>query len=249
MPRFFILLLLIIWPALGFSATATIAVAANFKPTLERLTTAYQQQHPHQLKLASAATGVLYTQIRHGAPFDLLLAADSHHPQLLAQQGHGIDSSRFTYARGQLVLTGPALDSASPRQSIASLLQGNSGKLAIANPETAPYGLAARQTLQHLGLWTALQAQLVMAANIAQANQWLDSGNAALGLASWSQLIHTQKKYRKIPTGWHQPIEQQAILLGNGASNPAALDFIRFMQSPEAIDIIRQDGYTAAKRQ
>jgi molybdate transport system substrate-binding protein len=253
MPRLLTLLLIAVWPTLSFAATTTVAVSTNFKTTLEHLRSAFEQTRPHQLKLVSAATGVLYQQIRLGAPFDLFLAADSQRPQLLEQQGQAIIGSRFTYATGQLVLTGKALESRAPENStnpadIQKLLQANTGKLAIANPDTAPYGLASRQVLEHLGSWSLVQPQLVRAGNIAQAYQLVDSGNAMLGLVAYAQVIHTQRPYQKIPTDWHQPIQQQAVLLQSGANNPAALKFIQFMKGPEARNIIRNDGYTVTER-
>jgi molybdate transport system substrate-binding protein len=253
MPRLFTLLLLTVWPTLSFAATTTVAVSTNFKTTLEHLRSVFEQSHPHQLKLVSASTGVLYKQIRFGAPFDLLLAADSQRPQLLEQQGQAINGSRFTYATGQLVLAGKALESRTPENitnpaDIQKLLQANTGKLAIANPDTAPYGLASRQVLEHLGSWSLVQSQLVRAGNIAQAYQLVDSGNAMLGLVAYAQAIHTPRPYLKIPADWHQPIQQQAVLLQSGANNPATLEFIKFMQSPEASTIIRNDGYTVTER-
>jgi molybdate transport system substrate-binding protein len=154
-----------------------------------------------------------------------------------------VPGSRFTYASGQLVLIGPALTQASPQQSIANLLQSNTGKLAIANPATAPYGLAAQQLLQHLDLWTAQQPHLLRASNIAQAYQFVDSGGAALGLVAYSQTLNRPGAYRLIPMAWHQPIEQQAVLLQTGRDNPAALAFITFLHSVEARAIIASDGY------
>ena len=258
MPRLFTLLLIAVWPTLSFAATTTVAVATNFKTTLEHLRTAFEQVHPHQLKLVSASTGVLYQQIRFGAPFDLLLAADSQRPQLLEQQGQAVSGSRFTYATGQLVLTGKSFENRTLENStnpadikqpgIKQLIEANTGKLAIANPATAPYGLASRQVLQHLGSWQSLQAKLVRAGNIAQAYQLVDSGNAMLGLVAYAQVVHTQRRYQKIPTDWHQPIQQQAVLLQSGANNPAALEFIKFMQSPKASNIIRADGYTVSEQ-
>ena len=253
MPRLLTVLLIAVWPTLGFAASTTVAVSTNFKTTLEHLRSAFEKSHPHQLKLVSGATGVLYQQIRFGAPFDLLLAADSQRPRLLEKQGHAISGSRFTYAIGQLVLTGNNVANPTPQKTeepadIKQLLEINSGKLAIANPDTAPYGLASRQVLQHLGSWSQVQPQLVRAGNIAQAYQLVDSGNATLGLVAYSLVSHTQRPYRKIPADWHQPIQQQAVLLQSGANNPAALEFIKFMQSPDARKIIREDGYTVTDR-
>jgi len=248
MPRLLCLLLILLCPVAGITATATVAVSSNFRTTFEQLNLAFKHTHPHQLKLVSAATGVLYQQILQGAPFNILLAADSWHPQLLEQQGKVANNSRFTYATGELVLIGAAQLDGNPEQAIKQLLKIDISKLAIANPDTAPYGLAAQQVLEHLGLWSSLQSKLVRAANIAQAFQYVDSGSANLGLVAWSQAIHRQVPYQKIPDDWYTPIQQQAILLQSGANNPAARDFIRFMKSPTARNIIRKDGYTVMEQ-
>ncbi len=248
MPRLLplLLLLLTIGSSLANADTATIATAANFKPTLQRLAAVFEQQTPHQLTLVGASTGTLFNQIRQGAPFDLLLAADSERPARLEQLGFAIAGSRFTYAEGRLALIGyPAGRDLNPASLRAELTTGR-GKLAIANPNTAPYGLAARQALEALALWPLAQGRLVRANNIAQAFQYVDSGNASLGLVAYAQVIHSPRAHWLLPARQYQPIRQQAILLQFGHRNQAAIDFMHFLTSPPAKDIIRHHGYAVA---
>jgi molybdate transport system substrate-binding protein len=233
---------LIIVTQFACADVATVAVASNFKSTLEKLDKEFRQQQPHQLRIVSAASGVLYSQALHGARFDLLLSADSERPRLVEEAGTGVPGSRFTYALGQLALTGPMVK----HPSNASELLGNlDGKLAIANPELAPYGLAARQTLQHLGLWQALQDQLVMGANIGQAYQFVATGNAPMGLVALPLVLQDARKpfHHVIPAAWHEPILQQAILMKSGRENAAAIAFLEFLRSNPSRDIIAKDGY------
>ena len=222
--------------------SATVAVASNFKATLQQLQPAFEQQTGHQLTLVSAASGALYQQIRFGAPFDLLLSADSERPQQLAASGHGVASSRRTYALGQLALTGRNL---SHSQGIAEQLQNLQGKLALANPRHAPYGIAAQQSLEHLSLTARLAGQQVLGANILQAYQFVTTGNAELGLVALPLLHQDQHPpaYLPIPSHWHQPIEQQLILLQRGQDNAAAKALITFIGSTDARQLIAKHGY------
>ena len=235
------------------AATATVAAATNFRATLNTLVATFERTSAHRLRLVSSSTGVLYNQILHGAPFDLLLAADSEHPLLLEKNALGHAGSRFTYATGTLALvfTLPpiqALDSAHPQPAFAALLGDSVGKIALANPALAPYGLASRQVLKHLGLWQSLQSRLVMGNSVAQSHQFVATGNSPLGFIALAQAYSTRPAlpYWPVPPSWHRPIQQQAILLQSGHSNPAAVDFHRFLSSPVAVAIIRGDGYLVA---
>jgi len=235
------------------AATATVAVAANFKATLITLTAAFERQSPHRLRLVSSSTGVLYNQILHGAPFDLLLAADSEHPLLLERNKIGVEGSRFSYAGGTLALvfaTQPVTTKASAdraEQTFIEKLSGSSGKIALANPALAPYGLASRQVLEYLGLSQSLQSRLVMGSNVAQSHQFVATGNSTLGFVALAQAVAANPglAYWPVPANWHRPIQQQAILLQSGHNNQAALDFHRFLSSATAVAIITSDGYQA----
>lgn len=235
----------------AMAATATIATAANFKLTMTELISQFQSQQPHHLRQVNASSGVLFNQISHGAPFDVFLAANSRYPTALAEQGYADSNSLFTYAEGKLVLasTTPLDNSPARRQpNIADLLSQalQAGKkIAIANPETAPYGIAARQALQHLNLWQHHQPQLVRGNNAAQSVQFVATGNVSFGLVALSQAQNPLIGlfYWPIPATWYQPIRQQAILLQSAQHNPAATAFLDFLKSREAKAIIRRHGY------
>lgn len=231
------------------AATATIAVATNFRPCWLLLAADFEQQHPHQLRLVTAATGVLFNQIRHGAPFDVLLAADQERPQQLAEQGFGVSNTRFSYAQGQLALISVYHPlEAMNTEAIKALFTQINGKIAIANPKFAPYGLAAQQSLAYLGLWQSIQSQLIFGVSVSQSYQFVISGNAELGLVHLSAVLASPKPsttlfYWPIPAHWHQPIQQQAILLQSGKNNTAARAFLAYLRSDRAQAIIRQHGY------
>ena len=228
----------------------TLAVASNFSIPARELATAFQGRSGHDVRIAAGSTGKLYAQIINGAPFDIFLAADAARPRLLVESGHGIKGSRFTFAIGSLVLWSrdPALAGADCRHALERL---GSRKLAIANPQTAPYGSAARAFLQSIGLWKDVQAQLVYGENIAQTLQFAATGNASLGLIAGS---HTMADglpeatcYWPVPAFSHPPLEQQAVLLQRAEDNAAAQAFMRFLRDTEARDIIVSSGYAVAQ--
>lgn len=217
-----------------------VAVASNFASTLRALAPYFAHAYGHDLVISSASSGKLFAQIQHGAPFDVFLSADSDKPARLAAVHN---AKPFTYAIGRLVLWCP-----SPCKSpLTSLQSFEFSKLAIANPRLAPYGLAAEQTLQRLTLKQATQPHWVMGENISQTYRFIESGNAPLGFIARAQVqgeLNTTQHWL-VPDAYHQPIQQDGILLSRAADNLAAQDFIRFIQSATAQGIIRQHGYDA----
>ncbi len=215
-----------------------VAVASNFASTLRALAPYFKHAYGHDLVISSASSGKLFAQIQHGAPFDVFLSADSDKPARLAAVHN---AKPFTYAIGRLVLWCP-----SPCKSpLTSLQSFEFSKLAIANPRLAPYGLAAEQTLQRLTLKQATQPHWVMGENISQTYRYIESGNAPLGFIARAQVqgeLNTTQHWL-VPEAYHQPIQQDGILLSRAADNLAAQDFIRFIQSATAQGIIRQHGY------
>lgn len=220
-----------------------VAVASNFLETLRQLATRFEAVSGHRLKLISGSTGKHYAQIRHGAPFDLYFAADARRPALLEQAGLIQPGSRFTYAIGRLVLWSPMAGLVDDRGRVLKR-KGEFRHLAIANPKLAPYGRAARQVLEALGLWQALQQRIVRGENIGQAHQFVNSGNAELGLLARSQVWHPDRgiegSWWEIPEDLYSPIEQQAVLLRDHA---AARDFLAFVTGGEGRALIRASGY------
>ena len=233
----------------SWSGSAHIAVAANFKPTLELLQQRFQEVSEHQLIISGASTGVLFNQISHGAPYHVLLAADEQHPHKLAQQGYGLAASRYTYALGQLVLASRSTALATVDEHFIRQQLSQAQTIAIANPKLAPYGLAAQQSLSHLQLWQPLQGRLVRGNNISQAQQFLMTGNVDWAFIPLSPVLAEQGiSYWLIPAHWYQAIRQQAILLQSGQNNSAALAFMAFLQSDDALAIIAQQGYRLPER-
>jgi len=225
----------------------TVAVASNFTTTMHDLITRFEAESGHSVRVSSASTGVLYAQITNGAPFDVLLAADAERPRLLETSGHGVTGSRFTYAIGHLVLwsRNPALTGGNCQGRLEDLGQQ---RLAIANPDTAPYGAAARETLMDLNLWERVQSQLVVGRNITQTLQFVASGNASLGFIAANQTLDKRLPDAscswQVPSEMHHAIEQQAILLRRAADNTVASDFLSFLRNAAGRAIIEQNGYT-----
>lgn len=231
-------------PGALHAESVTVAVAANFVTPLEALEVEFEAATPHDLTIVAASTGQLYAQIVNGAPFDVLLAGDVERPRLLAEQGAGDPGSRFTYAIGRLALwtRAPALREG---LSLETLGRDDFRWLAIANPEVAPYGLAAQQTLESLGLWEALQPRLVRGQNIGQAFVMAESGNAELGLVALSQaLAHDgPSAYVTVPPERYAPVRQDAIVLERARGNAAAAAFVEFLRAPAAKAVIERFGY------
>lgn len=221
---------------------ARVAVASNFADSLAAIAREFESATGNRVTLSSGSTGKHYAQIRNGAPFDAFFAADGQRPQLLEQQGIAVPGSRFTYALGRLVLWSPEPGYVDPEGAV--LERGAFRHLAIANPRLAPYGRAAQEVLQGLGLWERLGPRLVRGENIGQAYQFVRSGNAALGFVAWSQVQRPGQPLHgsawKVPQVLYTPIEQQALLLKD---HPVARSFLAFVRSGAALKIIRDYGY------
>lgn len=228
------------------AAEIRVAVAANFANCLEALVVRFEESSGHQLLISRGSTGKHFAQIKAGAPFDVFLAADSRHPALLEKEGLVLPGSRFTYAEGRLVLWVPSAGPEENRTPAPLLESGEFEHVAIANPRVAPYGLAARQALESLGLWEDLQPHLVTGQSIGQAWQFVASGNAAAGLLAHSQILANEPlrgKWWKLDPPLHEPILQQAVALKN-AENPAgAIELLDFLKEPEARLIMIRFGY------
>lgn len=245
------LLLLVVSPVTH--ADVTIAVAANFTQAARDLAARFEETSGNKVKLSFGSTGQLYAQIINGAPYDVFLAADTERPQKAENDRYAVRGSRFTYARGRLVLV--SINSPRVKDGPAFLKSGNFARLAIANPKTAPYGFASKQVLDKLNLWQGLQHKIVRGNSIAQTYQFMATGNTEAGFVARSQLLtgNTSEKQTiagswLVPESFHDPIEQQAVLLTRGAGNAAASAFLQFMQSDEAHAIINQYGYTVSER-
>ena len=265
MPRLFFTLFCCLWTAGSFAAVGTIATASNFKWAMSDLIETFEGSHRHTLRQVNASSGILFNQITLGAPPDVMLSANSRYPQQLEQLNLALPESRFTYAEGKLVLvfsdamqsipcSFSSSHSSAPDRSCFTAALANIGqqqsKVAIAHPDIAPYGIAAQQALQHLGLWESMKKHLVRGSNAGQTYQFVATGNAAAGFVARSQVSLPEQQgshslaYWPVPENWYQPIRQQAILLQSGQENPAALSFLAFMKTDKAKAIIQRHGYT-----
>lgn len=223
----------------------SVAVAANFVGALAKIGQGFTAATGHTLKLSSGATGKFYSQILAGAPFEVLIAADDTTPRKLIAEGHGVAGSNFTYAIGKLVLW-----SAQPGyvdEQGAVLSTGTYAHLAIANPKLAPYGQAGADVLKARGLGDAIAPKLVTAESIAQAYQFVATGNAELGFVALSQVAVPGKpvtgSYWLVPPSLYGEIRQDAVLLKTGKKNPAAAALLAYLKSPAAKTVIQSYGY------
>jgi molybdate transport system substrate-binding protein len=240
-------LFLAITPA-SSAETITVAVAANFAPTLRQVSARFEADTGVSVRAMVGSTGKLYAQILHGAPVDVFLAADVERPQQIEEKGLAVLNTRFTYATGRLVLW----------SNVAELIEHGTifddprfRRLAIANPKTAPYGRAAMEVLQYLGSFEGNSLQLLRGENVAQAHQFVYSGNADAGFVALSLLLRTPQDSKGsswiLPGTMHSPIRQQAVLLKRARDNAAAVRFIAFLKSAAVKKIIIADGYLAGE--
>lgn len=228
---------------------ATIAVAANFTTPVEQLVAGFEQQSGHSLRVSSGSTGSLYTLITQGAPFDLLIAADQARPKRLIDEDLAVRGTRCTYAVGRLVLWSRDADriGADPEPALRDRTLRH---LAIANPDTAPYGAAAREVLENLGVWSQLQSRLVRGMDIGQTYHMVATANAELGFVAASSLAAAGDEAGgsrwNVPDALHMPLAQDAVLLERGRNNAAASGFLRYLGSEDARGTIRRYGYEIA---
>jgi molybdate transport system substrate-binding protein len=242
------LLLLLLSPAL-YADDILIAVAANFAAPMQDIARQFENQTGHSVKLSYGSSGKFYAQITHGAPFDMFFSADRAKPEALERDRKTVPDSRFTYAIGQLVLW--SRDDDLIKASAEVLRNGQFNKLALANPRLAPYGLAAQQTLEHLGLRSITEAKWVQGENIAQTYQFVSTGNAELGFVAGSQVLKQEKLVSGsawlVPSELHAPILQDAVVLKIAENRPVVHEFIAYLKSPEGAAIIRRYGYLVAE--
>ncbi|KTB54975.1 molybdate ABC transporter substrate-binding protein [Pseudomonas viridiflava ICMP 13104] len=229
----------------AFADEVQVAVAANFTAPIQAIAKDFEKDTGHTLVAAFGATGQIYTQIKNGAPFEVFLSADDTTPAKLEQEGDTVKGSRFTYAIGTLALWSAKEGYV---DSKGDVLKANQYQhLSIANPKTAPYGLAATQVLSKLGLTEATKAKIVEGQSITQAYQFVSTGNAELGFVALSQVYKDGKLTSGsawiVPDSLHDPIKQDAVILTKGKDNAAAKALVEYLKGPKAAAIIKSFGY------
>ena len=246
--RAFVTIYLALWCASSTqadTAVVRVAVAANFASPMKLLADQFEKETGNQVLLSVGATAKLYAQIRSGAPFDIFLAADEATPERLERENVIVSGSRFTYATGRLVLWSAQANGVDAKGDV--LKSGNFRYLAIAAPKLAPYGAAAMQTINQLGLGERLKPKLVQGESIGQTYSFVASGNAELGFVALSQVYENGQIQRGsgwvVPDSLHTPLRQDAVLLAQASGNPAAKAFLAFLKTNNAKTVIRSFGY------
>jgi len=230
-----------LFAASAFADAVNVAVAANFTDAAKEIGQAFKAKTGNEAVFSFGSSGQLYGQISQGAPFQVFLSADAVRPKKAVDEGFGVTGSNFTYAVGKLVLWSkkPGLVTGED-----TLKNAGFNKISICDPKAAPYGQAAVETLQSLKLYDTLQPKVVQGANITQAYQFVDTGNAEVGFVALSQLVgKSEGSQWVVPQDLYKPIKQDAVLLKKGADSAAAKSFIDFLKGPEATAIIKKYGY------
>lgn len=245
--RYFVLFAVLVSTSSFADECLTIAVASNFQVTAKEIAAEFTAVTQIPTRISAGSTGKLYAQIIHGAPFDVFLSADAARPKLLEENGVAVKGSRVTYATGALVLW--SADSAlENKDCLTALKSGAYRRLAIANPLTAPYGSAAKEFLEAVGVFEELESRIVYGENISQTLQFVVTGNATLGLIALSQVkgglpVDASCSWN-VPSAMHTAIEQQAVLLASSDNADAARRFMTFLQSAQVTTLLERRGYT-----
>ncbi len=222
----------------------SVAVAANFTAPMKLIAAEFEKDSGHKVLAAFGSTGKFYAQIKNGAPFEILLAADDETPARLVKENAAASGSQFTYAIGKLLLW-----SAKPGYVDAAgavLKKGDFAHLSVADPKLAPYGAAGVETLKAVGAYEAAAPRIVTAENITQAYQFISSGNAELGFVALSQVLKDGKMEGSswlVPANLYTPIRQDAVMLAPAKGKAAAQALMRFLKGDKARAIIKSFGY------
>ncbi|MEX8503677.1 MAG: molybdate ABC transporter substrate-binding protein [Leptothrix ochracea] len=228
------------------AAEVQVAVASNFTAPMQAMAVAFERETGHTVRMSFGASGKFYAQIKHGAPFEVLLSADDEKPVQLEKDGLTVPGSRFTYALGTLVLWSAQAGLVDAKGEV--LAKGAFQKLAIAAPKLAPYGAAAMEVLSGMGVLAAVQPKLVQGENIAQTYQFVSTGNAELGFVALSQVmkdgvLNAGGSAWIVPAKLHRPIRQDAVLLAKGRGNVAAEALLAYLKTDKTQTLLRAYGY------
>jgi molybdate transport system substrate-binding protein len=227
------------------AAELSVAVASNFIAPMKQIAADFERHSGHKTRLSFGSTGQFYAQIRHGAPFAILLAADQSTPERIERESLGVPGTRFTYATGRLVLWSTRPGLVDPQGEV--LKTGAFDRIALANPKVAPYGAAAMEVMTRMGVADRLAPKRVEGTSVSQAYQFVASGNAALGFVALSQVLDAGTIRAGsawiIPSSLHEPLRQDAILLNPGRNEPAARALLNYLRGEAAQSTLRQFGY------
>ncbi|MEO7493687.1 MAG: molybdate ABC transporter substrate-binding protein [Massilia sp.] len=241
----FATLLILLGANVAHADEVQIAVAANFTAPMKEIAAQFERESGHKVLASYGATGKFYAQIKNGAPFEILLAADDETPAKLEKDGVAVPGTRFTYAIGKLVLWSAQAGLVDDKGDV--LRKGTFDHLSIANPKLAPYGAAAVEVLQKLNLFSALEPKFVQGENIGQTHQFVVSGSAPMGFVAMSQVFEAGKLKSGsawiVPGNLFTPIRQDAVVLEKGKGKAAADAFLKYLKSEKVKIVIRSYGY------
>jgi molybdate transport system substrate-binding protein len=223
----------------------TIAAAADLKFAMAEVVDKFRANRPgDQIEVIYGSSGKFFTQIKNGAPFDLFFSADIKYPMTLEKEGLAAGSAR-PYALGRIVLW--SLKPELAKTALKDLPKAAINKFAVANPQHAPYGLRAKEALEHQGVWAAMEPKLVMGENIAHTAQFIDTGAADAGIVALALVLSPtmagKGAWTLIPDAWHEPLEQGYVITQRAAGNRLAADFAKYMASEPARVIMRRYGF------
>ena len=224
-------------------ATVTVAAAADLARAFHEVGEAFEKRSGSKVTFQFGSTGLLARQIIAGAPFDLFAAADQSFVDEVTRAGACDDATRALYARGRIVVYTKHGGSVARPTTLADLADARFVKIAIANPEHAPYGRAAEQALRHAGIWEAVRARLVYGENVQQALQFAESGNAEAAIVALSLAVTSDGESLPIDPATYPPLDQALVICRHGAAATQARELVRFINSPDGRAIMRRYGF------
>ena len=248
--RSFVITLVLVWGVGGEAQTAesiSIAAASDLVFCMVELNADFNTHHPAvEVKLSTGSSGNFFAQIQRGAPFDVFLSADMRYPSELVKTGHAEARSLMPYAVGRIVLW-TVKTNVAVTNGLTVLTSAVVKRFAVANPDHAPYGRAARAALDSSRLWSGLQPKLVTGENVAQAAQFVETGNVDAGIVALSVVSAPKLKnvgvWWLIPEELHAPMHQAAVLTRRGASNVWAQRYMEFLRTRRAREIFERFGF------
>ena len=247
--RLLIAILAVALSTVQAGAQITVAAAADLNPVLAELASAFQKQTGTEVKLSFGASGNLFTQIKNGAPFDLFFSADESYPQQLIDAKLADGASLYRYAVGRLVLWAPASSTLDvEHRGFDVLLDPSVKKIAMANPQHAPYGRAAEAALKHSGLYEKVADRLVLGENISQTAQFVESGNAQVGFVALSHAVapamQGKGKYWMIPQDAYPPLNQAVVIVSNSSQKKDVAVFLEYVKTAPAVELLKRYGFS-----
>jgi molybdate transport system substrate-binding protein len=247
MKRFLIVVIFFCYTALASAQEIVVAAAADLSSVFPEIASRFEKETGKKVKMNFGSSGQFLLQIENGAPFDLFFSADLQYPQRLESEGLTQPGTMYEYAVGKLVLYVPNRSGADPAQGLRVLLSPQIRKIAIANPQHAPYGRAAVEALKKEGLYDALQGKFVMGENISQTAQFVQSGNADAGLVALSLVLNPAMKsagrFAEVPAADYPPIRQGAVILKSSRDKNTAEQFLSYVRRPEIVHLLAQYGF------